>query len=289
MARYALAPGLRVLPRSRDEIQIGLTPRRRLRLRRTPALDRVLGALDRGEAVPTDDASRQALQALAPVLVDADALGPADMGRGDAAALALRSAAHRSVLTRRRGLPVAVLGALPGRAGAPARLLASAGLPVTAAIADAAAVLVVSCGEPDRAAVDPLVLRRVPHQLLRAVEGELVVGPLVVPGHGACLRCLDAHHSIEDPLHPLLVSRHHRERRHDAVAEPLDSALVALALGWAVRDLVAHLDGEQAASRSATVRVTTDLADLSVVRWVPHPGCGCSWIAGSTPSATMEA
>ncbi|MGO4256974.1 hypothetical protein, partial [Marmoricola sp. RAF53] len=87
MSRPALAPGLRVQARGPEEIQVGLEPGTRLRVRATAAVRRALAALDRGEAPAPGD--RAALGVLAPVLVDADALAPTGIAPGDAAAAAL--------------------------------------------------------------------------------------------------------------------------------------------------------------------------------------------------------
>lgn len=275
MTRLVLAPGLRVIPRGPDQVQVGIGRHARLRLPVTRGLLRALAAVDRGESLPTDPASRRALAELAPVLVDADQLAPRGVGRGDAAAAALADpAGFADRLARRGRRRVAVTGDLRTDAGA---LLQTAGFLPCALDERPDAVLALYAGEPDRAALDPLLARGVTHQLVRAVEGELVIGPLVVPGRSPCLRCLDAHHACDDPLHPALVDRHHRAVRHDGVAEPVDSALAALATAWAVRDLTAHLDGERPPSVAATVHVSPDLGALSVVAWAPHPGCGCAW------------
>src|SRR5689334_7248456 len=92
MTRHLLLPGLRVLSRGRDEIQIGLGDRR-LRLRADAPLRRVLAALDRGETVPNDPAARRALARLAPVLIDGDLLRPAGVAPAAAAAAAARDPA----------------------------------------------------------------------------------------------------------------------------------------------------------------------------------------------------
>ncbi len=294
-SRLVLAPGLRVLSRGRDEVQIGLGSLRTLRLPDSPALRRVLSALDRGEAAPVDPASRRALALLAPVLVDADRLAPVGVSPTDAAAVALRTpGVFASRLRRRSQSTVVVRNALATSGHAapgpdPALILRAAGFTVAEDHPAPAATLLLCNGEPDRTVFDPWVRDGTPHQLVRSVEGEFVIGPLVVPGRTACLRCLDAHHSVDDPMHPVLVGTHHRAARHDAVAEPIDSALAALATGWAVRDLIAHLDGEPAASWSATVRIGPDLGSLSVVSWLRDQACSCAWADTAAGSATMGA
>ncbi len=67
---------------------------------------------------------------------------------------------------------------------------------------------------PSRAArpIDRLVQADRPHLLVTAVAGRVRVGPCVVPGLTACLRCVDAHLADRDPRHPL-VRRAARRRR----------------------------------------------------------------------------
>lgn len=276
MTRLVLAPGIRVLDRGPHQVQLGIAHGSALRLRAEEPVRRALSLLVRGEAGPATPALQRARARLAPVLVDGDALTPDGVAPGDAAAAALADpAGFAERLAARRRTSVAVTGDLGAD---PRPLLAAAGVGVAAEGSSADAVLVLSAGEPDRAVLDVLVRGDVAHLLVRAVEGSLVVGPLVVPGRTPCLRCLDAHHATDDPLYPALVAIHHRAERRDGVAEPLDSALVSLAVAWAVRDLVSHLDGEPASTWSATVHLGPRLADLTMVRWLRHPDCGCVWL-----------
>lgn len=278
MTRLVLAPGLRVQHRSAEEVQLGLEPGHRLRA--TTAVRRALAPIDRGEA---PGPSARPVAALAPFLVDADALGPAGIAPGDAAAAALADpTGFAARLAARRTRTVAVRGSLGTD---PAALLTAAGLRVHDDNPDA--VLLLCTGEPDRDPTDLLVRDGIPHLLVRLVEGAVVVGPLVVPGYTACLRCLDAHRAVRDPLYPVLAAAHHRALRHDGTVEPADTALVALGVAWAARDLVTHLDGDRAATWSATVRITADLGDVRPTRWLRHPGCSCVWAADDPASSTM--
>lgn len=276
MNRLALAPGLRVLDRGRDQLQIGIDPARSLRLPTSDGLRRALGFLDRGEVPPKSKDVRRALSALRPVLVDADALAPDGVAPGDAAAAASadpRGFAHRLAVRRTRS--VAIVGDLGPD---PRPLLRAAGLGIASSPRGADAVLVLGTGEPDRGQLDSFVRAGTVHLPVRAVDGLTIVGPLVDPGRTACVRCVDAHYAADDPLYPGLASLHHRVPRHDGVVEPVDTALATLAVAWAVRDLVSHLDGDPAATWSATVRCGPGMADLSVLQWLRHPDCGCIWV-----------
>ncbi len=119
-----------------------------------------------------------------------------------------------------------------------------------------------------------------PHALLRVVEGRVVVGPFVVPGGTACLRCTDAHATDADPAWPLLLAQYagrSRRDRADGATEPVDPLLAALGLAWLARDVVTHLDGGRPTCWSATVTLSPGLAALETRAWPRHPGCACSW------------
>jgi bacteriocin biosynthesis cyclodehydratase domain-containing protein len=292
MNRPVLAPGLRVLRRSRDQLQVGLAPHRRVRLPDTEAVRRTLSRLVRGEAVPGDPETAAVLQALAPVLVDGAGLVAPGVAVGDVAALALQDpAGYPARLAARRAARVAVRGTLdvPG----PEALLAAAGVELAdddpAGPRPPTAVLVLCSGEIDRGTLDPLVREAVPHLLVRLVEGTVTVGPFVEPGRTACLRCIDAHRSVDDPESGLLAARHALAAgdRHDGVADACDSALATLALAWAVRDLVTHAEHERPSTWSATVRLSATLTAVTQTEWLRHPACGCSWAHDEQTSSTM--
>lgn len=291
MSKPVLAPGLRVLQRSRDELQIGIGPRGRVRLADTEPVRRTLGHLLRGEAVPDDPETRPVLEALAPVLVDGAGLLASGVSPGDAAAAALQDpAAYAARLEARRRATVSVRGAL-GDAD-PRPLLAAAGVRTADDVPQGAAVALVLCvGEIDRAELDPLVRSGTAHLLVRMVEGDAVVGPLVHPGRTACLRCIDAHRALGEPQAATLAIRHAAARhdRHDGVAEPLDTALATLAVAWAVRDLVTFVDGGRPAAWSSTVHLSATLDSVSRAEWLRNPACGCRWLPDAQLSSTMGA
>lgn len=140
--------------------------------------------------------------------------------------------------------------------------------------------LVLSTGELDRAELDPLVRGDIPHLVLRAVDGVVVVGPFVVPGATACLRCLDAHHSDEDPGYAVALERYvvaGAQPREDGCVDVHDPGNVALALAWAARDLRMFSTGGVPSTWSSTVVIGGVRAPIAAVAWQPHPRCGCRW------------
>jgi bacteriocin biosynthesis cyclodehydratase domain-containing protein len=140
--------------------------------------------------------------------------------------------------------------------------------------------VLVGVGEPHRELLDPWLHDGTPHLVVRLVEGGVVVGPLVVPGQTACLRCLDAFAAEADPSWPLLVEQYARvtsSDRADGIPEPVDAALASIAVGWAARDVAAYLEGGTPTSWSSTVRLSAELDTIETRSWPTHPHCGCSW------------
>lgn len=267
--RPHLAPGLRVVPRGHDHLQIGLYDGRRLVLPRTESVDRALALLLERQAVEEDPAVMAVLDHL-------DEHGLLGWGRpGDADRPAV------SVLGRLEvpGLPDVV------------ELLAAVGLSTTPVAVGADAVIVLSAGELDRARLDPLIRSRTSHVVVRLVDGGAVLGPFVVPGTTACLRCVDAHQSVHDPDHVAVTARYARatqRRRPDGIPD-VDPALAAVAFAWAVRDVVAYLDLREPSTWSRTVVLSPDPARRDEHGWLRHPLCGCCWSDDAQMSGTMEA
>jgi len=294
--RPVLAPGLTVRQRTSDELQIGLTDQHRLRVADTPAVRRTLAALGRGEALRQDQETRHSLRVLAPALRDGDALLLPGIPASEAAAVSLlhpRSGPAR--LRARAASRIAVLGTLGDEDGSSAgAFLARSGLGTVSPTDRPEVVLALSEGPLDRSLSDRLVRDDVPHLVVEVVESDVVVGPFVVPGRTACLRCLDAHRSSADPLHPVLVGAIPQVPRHDGVAVPRSAAMVTMALSWATADLIRYVEGDRPASWSATVTFTPGRSSIAPVRWFRHPACGCSWSTLAEPttrrsrSATMS-
>ncbi len=290
VTRPVLAPGLTVRQRTSDELQIGLTDRHRLRVADTPAIRRTLAALLRGEAPRPGQETRHTLGVLAPALRDGDALLLPGIPASEAAAVSLlHPGSGRARLQARATSRIAVVGNLGGEGGGSAgTLLARSGLRTAAATEDADVVLVLADGPLDREVSDVLVRDDVPHLVVEAVESDLVVGPFVVPGRTACLRCLDAHRGAEDPLHPALLGTVPQIARHDGVAVPQSAAMATMALAWAVADLVRYVEGDHPTTWSATVTFTPGRSSIVPVHWNRHPACGCSWSAVAEPAARLS-
>jgi bacteriocin biosynthesis cyclodehydratase domain-containing protein len=266
-----LAPGLRVVGRGHDHLQIGLYDGRRALLPRTGVVESTVEALLARRPLEPDQATASVLDRLQ---------------RGGC--LAARDEDMARERRRRQGR-VGVLGAA-GATDATA-LLEAAGATVVEPGLGAHVVLVLSTGEIARDRLDPLIRSATTHLVVRLVDGAALIGPFVVPGLTACLRCIDAHRSIHDPDHVAVTSRYVAATtrvRADGVPDVTDPVLAAVAVAWAVRDVVAHLEGRRPSTWSRTLFLDPEPSRRHEEVWSTHPECGCCWSAMDPTSGTME-
>jgi hypothetical protein len=282
--RPLLLPGVLVTRRDDGHLQIGLDPALSVVTPDVPAARELLRSLREGiapEAAPA--VARLSAELLGRGLViDGDDLVvdlPASRAGAHAVAAAYAHAdlgAH-ALLARRATRPVVVeaSGPLSELGDLAERLLDLSGVPTGGS---PYAGLVLAAGEFDRARVDTMVRSDLPHLLLQVVEGITRLGPFVVPGVTACLRCVDAHLGDADPRRALVVEQYARAaaQRTDGVPEPVDPAVATAAVGWAVRDLVSFVDDELPATWSAGVRIGPGMHQERT-DWPRHPSCGCAW------------
>jgi hypothetical protein len=247
-----LRPGLHVTRRDDDHLQVGVDPPWRLVVPDEPDVRRLLGDLSDGR--PTDPQSASGHRALRALLA-------ADL-------LVDPEAAHD--VSRRRAAATVSVEAAGQEAADAVRLLRAAGCPVVSPD-EATVALLIAEGEPRRDLVDAHLRDGRAHLPVAATPRGFVLGPFVVPGATACLRCVDAHLGTHDPRRAVVV-----EQLAGLDAGPGDPALAALATAWAVRDVLAYVDGDQPSTWSATVEVGSDLAPARRP-WGRHPHCGCSW------------
>ncbi len=280
-----LRPGAPVLRRDVGLLQVGLDHPARVLLDDTPGVRSLLAQLTTGcrqpDGAPDQVAAWRRLDE-ARLLVP-DPVGPATAaGRAGAfvatAAWAGPGAGER--LASRRDARV-VLHGPPGLVEPVQRLALLGGVDVArgggrgtaAPEADGAAALVVVLhdGEARREEHDAFMAAGRAHLPVWWRGGLPHLGPLVVPGTTACLRCVDAHEAEADPRRPLLVEQACRES-----ALPRDPVLLALATAWVVRDVQRWAEGEVPTTWSATVRLGPGGPPL-VTSWARHPHCGCAW------------
>ncbi|MDT0203939.1 hypothetical protein [Nocardioides sp. AE5] len=282
--RPLLRPGSRITQRGDGLVQVGLTEPLVARAPDTPTVRAALDGMRNGVPPETHDVDvlRLCMDLVDRGLVlDADlvlpALGAAHDApdRADRAALVCEHGDRTPlVLAHRESAAVAIThSGLEWAADHLEAHLVRAG--VRAGLGPAV-VVHLHAGQPDRDRFDDLVRDDFPHLLVVASDGEVRVGPFVVPGQTACLRCIDAHLTDRDPRWPLVVAQHARQTAVGGVPEPVPQDLMEAALVWVARDVTAWIDGREPRTWSATIDVRADL-ELPLVRWRQHAGCGCSW------------
>lgn len=276
-----LRPGLRVVRRDDDRRQVGLLPAERVILPAHPDAAAFAAALAEGRRPDlASPGPRRWARLLVErgLVVEADEVAVAMSGDVPRAAVAAAYAVHgpqaRPRVEARRQARIGLLADEPW-ADECRRLLAATGLteargrePVTALLAVAAS------GELPRDRPDPWLRAGLPHLLVTNVAARVTVGPFVAPGLTACLRCVDAHGSDRDPGHGVVLEQH-----GPAAGEPADPVLLRLALAWAVRDLVAYVEGDLPSTWSSSVLVDARL-ETERTSWTRHPRCGCAWGEG---------
>jgi len=243
-------------------VQVGSDPARRVLLPDTASVRRLLQLLPFGVRTDAASSSPEVLRALAGagLLVDED---------------------ERRLLAEARAATRVRVSAPTWWQPLVRDLLTAAGL---AAVGGGAVdvTLVVARGEPDRSVLDLLTTRDEPWLPVAALEGRVRVGPFVVPGRSACLRCVDAHQAASDPWHRVAPPPDDAPGTPTPGTEgvaPLDAAdplVLHHGLLTAVTDVARWAEGRQPLTWSAT-RTHRDPMTVEHRTWERHPHCGCSW------------
>ncbi len=156
--------------------------------------------------------------------------------------------------------------------------------------------LVVLTDEPviNPADSDDLVAAGVAHLPITLVETTAVVGPLVRPGQGPCLRCVDLHRQDRDRDWPLVAAQLSRDRDDPGPAagvakgavDACDVVLATAAASLAALQVLAWLDAdgptEGGDGQEGWEPGTSYVLRLPGGRtrrriYSEHPRCGCSW------------
>jgi hypothetical protein len=301
--------------RDRDTLQIGIDSRRAVALTGMAGIAWMIGLLDgsRDRAQVIQAAVERGLPAEAAervlaLLARAGALDDFPAGTLRVLSLPLRarlaaelatvSLAHGDgdggarTLARRLAAQVRVHGG--GRIGAGiASLLAASGVGhVTRADPEDASPQPPGPARPDLAVLigrQPLELRvslmreQIPHLAASADEAIGIVGPLVIPGRTACLRCLDLTRTDRDPAWPLILAQL-AGRAPDPLA--CDAPLAAAVAAQAAAQGLAFIDRAAAAGAVTNGTLELFLPEWQWRRrtWPRHRDCVC----GSTTARRGE-
>jgi hypothetical protein len=111
--------------------------------------------------------------------------------------------------------------------------------------------------------------RRLPHLAVRVRDGVAIVGPLVPPRGGPCLRCLELHRTDRDPAWPRLAAQIAKQ------PTPCAAATMLTAAGFASAEVLAYLDGGQPTTIGTTVEIN-GVAPWRRREWTTHPNCDCT-------------
>lgn len=128
--------------------------------------------------------------------------------------------------------------------------------------------------------------RDLPH--LPVVFGDTVVriGPIVEPGTGPCLYCLELYRIDADPARPAIASQLWGR------ASPAESALVSSEVAAIVaRMMITRLArgiGADAESVAESIELEAATGTRTVRQWLPHPNCGCISVGGAGASAVPQ-
>jgi hypothetical protein len=321
-----IKPGLRTAWRGPDAVQIGLEPGRGIVLEGLTTVDRgLVERLEEGvdeATLPTEGPAGERARHLLALLRAGEVLLTRRSGRGvltrlgpsaerlapDAAVWSVVRPGHGDgwelVADRdRREVQVVGTGRLAGElaqtlmaagVGRVRELLAPPPSWPSAGRGDATGraprapdlVVLVRAAAADSVAAERLLAADVPHLSVVVRETGLMVGPLVLPGGGPCLRCLDLHRTDRDPAWPRLLAQ---LPGRATAADAGETASSRLGAALAALQVLAHLDALTATERGSSpalpaavgATLEVDLPDGLVSRraWSVHPVCGCSWPA----------
>jgi hypothetical protein len=163
------------------------------------------------------------------------------------------------------------------------QLVAEEGLAVADSADQATVAVLATDREPSRRAADDAMRRGVPFLCVGIRELVGLVGPFVVPGRTACLRCVDLSRAHHDRCWRTVVD----SMQANPAAEPCRTpSLVATISGYAVQEVSMWAIGALPVSCDHQVEIPHGLGPVQTVAYPPHPQCGCGW---QTARETMTA
>jgi len=112
--------------------------------------------------------------------------------------------------------------------------------------------------------------RDIPH--LAVVFGDEVVrvGPIIRPGAGPCLYCLELHRTDSDPSWPAIASQLWHRR------SGIESSLVAAEVAATVARLVLARRTVHRIEPLTTIEIDAGSGERMLREWGSHPECGCA-------------
>jgi hypothetical protein len=134
--------------------------------------------------------------------------------------------------------------------------------------------LAVLVGTPDPQVAAQLVREQIPHLIAVGSEAIGTVGPLVIPGWSACLRCMDLSRAERDPAWPL-ISAQLAGRQPDTPA--CDAVLAAAVAAQAAAQALAFVDRPSRIGpvTNGTLELVLPAWQWRRRTWPPHRDCSC--------------
>ncbi len=115
--------------------------------------------------------------------------------------------------------------------------------------------------------------RDIPHLPVVVGDTATTVGPMVEPGSGPCLLCLELHRRDEDPAWPAIATQLLGRRSSVETA-----ILVAETAAAASRAVIERLRNPAGRSTAESVRIDGTTGERRRRVWLMHPECGCGGI-----------
>jgi bacteriocin biosynthesis cyclodehydratase domain-containing protein len=126
---------------------------------------------------------------------------------------------------------------------------------------------------PDPQQHQDLASRGVPQLVVRVTDEIGLVGPLVLPGRSACLRCLDLHRAAADPCWPTVAAR--LAGWVGSAGPATVVATAALAVEQALLAVDAVFGAEPPPALDGVLELDLRRGGLRRRRCAPHPDCRC--------------
>ncbi|QNE47504.1 hypothetical protein F1C58_11735 [Glaciihabitans sp. INWT7] len=112
--------------------------------------------------------------------------------------------------------------------------------------------------------------RDIPHLAVVIGDETVRIGPIIRPGAGPCLHCLERHHTDADPAWPAMASQLWHRR------SGLDSSLVAREVATTVARLVLAQRVVHRIEPLTSIEIDAATGDRMLWEWHSHPDCGCA-------------
>ncbi|WP_250446000.1 thiamine biosynthesis protein ThiF [Actinotalea sp. C106] len=148
-------------------------------------------------------------------------------------------------------------------------------------------VVLVEHGAADPVRHRPWLRESVDHLSVVLREASVLVGPLVRPGRGPCLHCVDLHRAEQDPYWPTVAAQLALGGTRSRRGEETVIALTAAAL--ATGQVLAHLDGLPATTHTGALEVRLPEAVPRGMGWPVHPDCGCTGLVTDGSAGELTA